>query len=46
MICYNCLTGKNYQDKFREGIIYVQSTEVEEKYVRFQRVNIQKYVER
>ena len=27
------------------GIIYVQSTEMEEKYVRFQRFHIQKYVD-
>ena len=30
------------QDKCIEGMIYVQSTEIEEKFVRFQRVHIQK----
>ena len=34
------------QDKCIEGMIYVQSAEMEEKYVRFQRVHIQKYIDR
>ena len=35
-----------YQDKYIEGITYVQSTEMKEKWVCFQRVHIQKYVDR
>ena len=33
------------QDKCIEDIIFVQLSEMEEKYVRFQRVHIQKYVD-
>ena len=35
-----------FQDKCIEGIIYVQLSEREEKYAHFQRVHIQKYVDR
>ena len=41
---YKTFSGR--QDKCIEGIIYVESTEMEEKYGRFQRVHIQKYVHR
>ena len=35
-----------YQDKCIVGIMYVQFSEMEEKYAHFQRVYIQKYVDR
>ena len=40
--------GSKNQDKCIEGMIYVQVqfSEMKEKYVRFQRVHIQKYVDR
>ena len=47
-ICLDMIKCPGLQDKCIEGIIYVhvQSTEMEEKYVRFHRVHIQKYVDR
>ena len=37
---------KEFEDKCIKGIIYLQLSEMEEKYMRFQRVHIQKYVDR
>ena len=34
------------QDKCLEGIIYVQLSEMKDKYARFRRVHIQRYVDR
>ena len=38
-------TYTKHQDKYIEGIIYVQLTGMEEKHMRFQRVHIQKYID-
>ena len=48
MIYYKIVKFKNQliQEKCIEDIIYLQLTEMEEQYVRFQRVHIQKYVDR